>query len=123
MTQSDYENITLAAITAIHSEPSEDMKIRVRFLGRDISDHYAIIEDWSNDAQDYADHYFIMFTMSDSEKPFCADHSSTMAQAMMRLAMRFVYDNCDGADTQNKIVASRSGILQNSMFALAEMPG
>ena len=122
MTKSDYENLSLEALTAMRElRTVDDNIIRVRFLGKDAAETYAVVEDWSA-KKAHAEHYFIMYCAESEDKPIMVACYSTMIQAMIRLSMSFVYDNCEYPDTRDAATVARSSVLTNTLCALSEMP-
>jgi hypothetical protein len=94
--------------------------IMMRMHGRDLGDHYFIIEDRrDSDKNGHADSYFL-FYLDESDTPFEVKKCPTMIEAMLHYAQRFTLENRDGADSSNPEISERHDSYQSALRNLIE---
>jgi hypothetical protein len=116
----DYTKVALSTLRAIHENHVNTDSVRVKMLGQDSGDFYAIVEDWTRGLE-HADHYFLFYFYDKLDAPHECRNHKTMIGAMMTYAQRFVLDNCDGADTRCPTISAEHDAMAKTLEEISSL--
>lgn len=100
----DFSSMSLRDVRDGHGltfEESQDCPgYQTMFMGKDVSDRYAIIREFTDNDED--NYHFVFFTQDDLSAPLEHRVFKSPAEAALFLGFRFVLDNGEDLDSLNE---------------------